>query len=210
MYRIVLGGSFDPIHRAHLQMAMAASMRLTALGLPVTVSLLPTAGNPFKDTPTPGAHRLAMLKLATQNTAIAIDEREIHLPPPVFTIDTLRALRSDYADDVLIYLIGQDSLNSLPTWKGGEQLADLVKFWVFSRVGEVAQISNTLAARLTDDLERFLALDGLIYQDDTHIAKMASSTIRRLIGDEPGQNLDEFLDPAVIDYIAKHKLYQSG
>jgi len=167
-YRIYLGGSFDPVHHAHLQMAITAFEQLSALHLPVTVTLLPTAGNPFKGAPTPTAHRLAMLTLATAHLPISIDEREIHEPPPVYTIDTVRQLRDKFADDVLIYLIGQDSLSSLPRWKSGEQLPDLVKFWAFTRVGETESIDASVSARLTDDLTRFLSDDGLIYQDPSH------------------------------------------
>lgn len=209
-YRIYLGGSFDPVHHAHLQMAITAFEQLSALHLPVTVTLLPTAGNPFKGAPTPTAHRLAMLTLATAHLPISIDEREIHEPPPVYTIDTVRQLRDEFADDVLIYLIGQDSLSSLPRWKSGEQLPDLVKFWAFTRVGETESIDPSISARLTDDLTRFLSDDGLIYQDLSPIAAMSSSCIRQLIADGKTDVLTDYLHPTVIDYIDTHQLYQDG
>lgn len=211
-YRIYLGGSFDPVHRSHLHMAMAVytqlSVKLGADG--ITLCLLPTAGNPFKGAPTASRHRLSMLSLATQGLPIAIDDYELTQPPPIYTIDTIAHLHATYPDDVLIFVIGFDSLVSLPRWRGGEALADMVKFWAFARVGETGTPSDTLMARCTTDLDEFLAQDGKIYLDNTPIDAMSSSHIRQLISDGKTDTLVHYLHPTVIDYIDTHRLYQDG
>lgn len=215
-YRIYLGGSFDPVHRSHLQMAMAVHAQLSAklsakLGTDdITLYLLPTAGNPFKGTPTASTHRLSMLSLATQDLPIGVDDYELTCSPPIYTIDTIAHLHTIYPDDVLIFVIGFDSLLSLPKWRGGEMLADQVKFWAFSRVGETDTPSDTVMARCTTDLDEFLVSDGKIYLDDTPIQAMSSSHIRQLICDGKTDALADYLHPAIIDYIHTHQLYQDG
>lgn len=117
-------------------MAMAVHQRLSTLaraGQTHSVSLLPNARSPFKDDSTPAAHRLAMLKLATADTAIAVCELELWQTPPVYTIDTLRVLRQRYPDDSLIFVMGADSAASLPRWKQGLQLTDYGHLWLFAR-----------------------------------------------------------------------------
>ncbi|WP_407074208.1 nicotinate-nicotinamide nucleotide adenylyltransferase, partial [Psychrobacter sp. GW64-MNA-CIBAN-0177] len=83
------------------------------------VSLLPNARSPFKNESTNPKHRLAMLKLATLNTPLQIDELELWQAPPVYTIDSVRTLRQRYPHDSLIFIMGMDSARSLDKWKDG-------------------------------------------------------------------------------------------
>ena len=193
-------------------MAMAVYTQLSAMsgGQQMVLSLLPTAGNPFKSRPTPSRHRLSMLSLAIDGLPINIDDYDLTQPPPIYTIDTISHLKKRHPDDVLIFVMGFDSLLSLPNWRGGEALADQVKCWVFSRVGETGTPSQTLMARCTADLAEFLANDGKIYLDDTPVPAMSSSHIRQLIRDGKIDALTPYLHSAVIDYIQTHQLYQDG
>lgn len=137
--RAYLGGSFDPVHEGHVQMAMAVYERLLSIAQEqqrdLQVSLLPNARSPFKAHSTDPAHRLAMLKLAIQGTPLQIDELELWQTPPVYTIDSVRALRQRYPHDSLIFIMGMDSARSLEQWKEGLALKDYVNLWVFGRVG---------------------------------------------------------------------------
>lgn len=113
MIRAFLGGSFDPVHLSHLQMATAVYTALSA-HVPsgeISLALLPTAGNPLKHRPSDNAHRLAMLRLAVLDTPFVIDEREIVQIPPVYTIDTVQILDKLYPNDSKILIVGQDSLS---------------------------------------------------------------------------------------------------
>ncbi|MGO2214343.1 nicotinate-nicotinamide nucleotide adenylyltransferase [Psychrobacter alimentarius] len=135
--RAYLGGSFDPVHQGHIQMAMYVYERLLPIAegqqRDLHVSLLPNSRSPFKQKSTDPHHRLAMLKLATQKTPIQIDELELWQTPPVYTIDSVRTLRQRYPRDSLIFIIGMDSALSLPHWKEGLALTNHVNLWIFSR-----------------------------------------------------------------------------
>ncbi len=135
--RAYLGGSFDPVHNGHLQMAMYVYEHLLPIAKqqqrPLYVSLLPNARSPFKEDSTNPKHRLAMLKLATQESPLYINELELWQAPPVYTIDSVQILRARYPNDSLIFIMGMDSARSLEHWKNGLQLTDYVNLWVFDR-----------------------------------------------------------------------------
>ena len=135
--RAYLGGSFDPIHNGHLEVALHVYQDLlpiaTQQNRTLHVSLLPNARSPFKAQITDPAHRLAMLNLAVQDTPIQINELELWQAPPVYTIDSVRTLRQQYPNDCLIFIMGMDSARSLDKWKDGLQLTDYVNLWIFNR-----------------------------------------------------------------------------
>ena len=135
--RAYLGGSFDPVHNGHIEVALHVYQDLLPIAKqqnrPLHVSLLPNARSPFKAQSTDPAHRLAMLQLATQDTPIQINELELWQAPPVYTIDSVRALRQQYPNDCLIFIMGMDSARSLDKWKDGLQLTDYVNLWIFNR-----------------------------------------------------------------------------
>lgn len=237
--RAYLGGSFNPVHIGHLQMAQ--HVYDTLIKHPVTisdqihiqVSLLPTARSPFKDTTIAPIHRLKMLELATKHTPLDICELEIWQEPPVFTIHTVRQLRTLYPNDVLIFIIGQDSFESLAKWKDGLSLINHVNFWVFPRKTTAhypsASLPNDilpLKPHLTDDIATLISQPfGHIYQDTHIIPAISSSSIRHLfmtysaIQDKepnkivtplPSNFLPNLLPSLVFEYIQAHHLYSKS
>lgn len=136
--RAYLGGSFDPVHNGHLQMALYIYQSLLSIAeqqqRELQVSLLPNARSPFKADSTDPKHRLAMLKLAIKNTPLQINELELWQAPPVYTIDSVKTLRARYPHDSLIFIMGMDSAQSLDKWKDGLALTDYVNLWVFNRL----------------------------------------------------------------------------
>ena len=146
--RAYLGGSFDPVHNGHLQMALYVYQSLLPLAKQqqreLQLSLLPNARSPFKADSTDPKHRLAMLKLAIKNTPLQINELELWQTPPVYTIDSVKTLRARYPHDDLIFIMGMDSAQSLDKWRNGLALTDHVNLWVFNRlsIGENTPINN--------------------------------------------------------------------
>jgi len=151
--RAYLGGSFDPVHDGHLEVAMSVYQHLlpiaTRLQRTLHVSLLPNARSPFKTQSTDPNHRLAMLKLATENTPIQVNELELWQAPPVYTIDSVRTLRQQYPNDSLIFIMGMDSAHSLDKWKDGLRLTDHVNLWVFNRQSST-DVSDGISEKFTD------------------------------------------------------------
>lgn len=108
----VLGGTFDPVHLGHLhasdQVARVFSLR--------RVLLVPCASPPHKDPSEilPATHRLAMLHLAVERReGLEVSTLELDRGGTSYTIDTLRALRANFA---VVFLLGMDALLELPTW----------------------------------------------------------------------------------------------
>ena len=153
--RAYLGGSFDPVHNGHLEVAMSVYQHLlpiaTQLQYTLLVSLLPNARSPFKTQSTDPNHRLAMLKLATENTPIQINELELWQAPPVYTIDSVRTLRQQYPNDNLIFIMGMDSAHSLDKWKDGLRLTDHVNLWVFNRQSS-SDVSDGISEKFTESI----------------------------------------------------------
>ncbi|MCG3842810.1 nicotinate-nicotinamide nucleotide adenylyltransferase [Psychrobacter sp. Ps1] len=153
--RAYLGGSFDPVHNGHLEVAMSVYQHLlpiaTQLQRTLHVSLLPNARSPFKTQSTDPNHRLAMLKLATENTPIQINELELWQAPPVYTIDSVRTLRQQYPNDSLIFIMGMDSAHSLDKWKDGLRLTDHVNLWVFNRQSST-DVSDGISDKFSDSI----------------------------------------------------------
>ncbi|WP_201534030.1 nicotinate (nicotinamide) nucleotide adenylyltransferase [Psychrobacter immobilis] len=180
--RAYLGGSFDPVHNGHLQMAMTVYQRLLPIAQQqhrdLHVSLLPNARSPFKQKSTDPNHRLTMLKLATVNTPIQIDELELWQAPPVYTIDSVRSLRQRYPNDHLIFIIGMDSALSLDQWKEGLRLTDYVNLWIFNRNG----VSDSDKSLITQDVNALRAelpkqLQHLVIDSPTDLMMPASQML---------------------------------
>ena len=128
----ILGGTFDPVHNAHLAMAHAA---LEALKLK-RVLFIPT-GNPRYRTPAvaSGKDRLEMLRLALAgDPRLEIDPRELQAGASGYTVDTLSDLHAEGMNDLYL-LMGADQYAKLGSWHNPQEIARLAKIAVFARPG---------------------------------------------------------------------------
>lgn len=155
--RAYLGGSFNPVHDGHIQMAMMVYKQLLPYALQqhcqLHVALMPNARSPFKDKTTSPKHRLAMLKLAVKDTPLEISELELWQSPPVYSIDSVHTLRARYPNDILIFIMGMDSAASLDKWKDGLDLTDYVHLWVFNRADDAMTSTPTSALTPTKQMD---------------------------------------------------------
>jgi nicotinate-nucleotide adenylyltransferase len=131
----LFGGSFDPVHVAHLIVAEAAA---DALGASTTVRFLPAREQPFKR----AAHqataeqRVEMLDLAIQgNPRLRVERVELGLPTPSYTVRTLRALGDREPGNRFTLLLGADAARDLAAWWEVEALPGLADVIVFARPG---------------------------------------------------------------------------
>jgi nicotinate-nucleotide adenylyltransferase len=211
---ILLGGSFDPVHNGHLWMANAVNQELKSINTASEIRFLPTAGSPFKNTATSTKHRLAMLKRALRDTPFSIDKTEVYLPPPTYTLDTLGLIRQRIGSDrSLIFVLGQDSFESLPRWKGGYELLKLTHLWVFPRAMQVKQACPKLPEVLMEEkassIRQLLEKpQGLIFIDEKIPPEISSTLIRQhLATSEQVKLLKKSLPTRVMGYNKSTKLY---
>ena len=129
----LFGGSFDPVHIGHLIVAEAAA---DALGS--AVRFVPAREQPLKREGhgAPPSHRAAMLSRAISgNPRFSVESMELELPPPSFTVSTLRALARREPGNRFLLLLGADAARELPRWHDAEALPGLADVVVFARPG---------------------------------------------------------------------------
>ncbi len=186
----ILGGTFDPVHNAHLAMARAAR---AALGLS-RVLWVPTGSPPYRRPPVACAEdRVAMVKLAIAGEPrYALDERELAPGASGYTFDTLVGLRAELAPGAaLVMLIGSDQYAKLATWHRAEELFGLCRFAVFARPG--VRGADSGAPR-----------HAIVHVPMPPLAISASELRTRIAR---GEDVSAMLPAAVWRYIREHRLY---
>lgn len=129
------GGSFNPVHVAHLLVARAAREELNL----DRIFFTPAAMSPFKPGVelAPAELRLRMLRLALAGqTDCEVDDQEIVRGGISYSIETVRAYAARFPHAQLFYLIGADHLSQLPLWRDAADLAKLAEFVVVPRPGQ--------------------------------------------------------------------------
>ena len=144
----IYGGTFDPVHHAHLILAYDA---LELFGLEEVI-FVPAAISPFKDTPAAsGQMRLAMLRAAIAGeNRFSIDDCELRRDPPSYTIDTVEDIRQREKEAEIYWLVGSDNLAALPKWHRFNELEKMVQFVILDRTGEQVDHSFLLVKRKLD------------------------------------------------------------
>ncbi len=207
----LLGGTFDPVHNGHLQLAESAlkEYRLEK------VVFIPSAQPPHKkcDSITSFSHRMAMLTLAGQSVkGFECNAIEGILPKPSYTIDTLRELRRHYQTDCQLYfIIGADAFLDILTWKAHQEVLRSVHILLSGRKGyKSAQLFDLLKklgykAHENSWYGRDAKKD--IYLLNKTPEEHSSSAIRNMI--EKGESVHRLIPQSVLQYIQENKIYQS-
>jgi nicotinate-nucleotide adenylyltransferase len=219
--RIALyGGTFDPVHAGHTNVADGLS-KLFALD---SVLFVPAYVAPHKRgaSVTPALHRYAMLALATQEDAsLLISTIELDAPERPYTVETLAQMREQLGEGVqLFFVMGADSWMEITTWREWERVLNLASHIVVTRPGyEVSTGHVTPAIR-----ERVIDLRGMrteeigrvveesawsrIYLTDAVNLEVSSTEIRRAVREGPDDEWTKLVAPPVADYIRKYGLYR--
>lgn len=193
MSRIGLfGGTFDPVHRAHVALAESA---LAALALDV-VRWVP-AGQPWQKAGgrvvTPAKHRVAMVQAAiAHEPRFVLDRTEVDREGPSFTLDTVRTLQAAEPGHAWVLLIGQDQYANLHTWRDWRELLARVELAVANRPGP----ARPPHAEVQAHPHRMVPLPML---------DISSTQIREAA--RAGGDLAPMVPPEVARYIARHRLY---
>jgi len=188
----ILGGTFDPVHNAHLRIAQLA-LDVLALG---QVLWIPTGLPGYRNAPVASAsERVAMLELAIRGEPrYAIDRRELVPGASGYTVDTLRALRAERgAPAELVLLMGDDQFEKLETWHQWRELFALARIAVFARPGSAPQPSEAVRAA------------GAVERIDMPPLDISSTAIRERVA--RGEDIARLVPPQVLQYISSHRLY---
>jgi nicotinate-nucleotide adenylyltransferase len=205
----VLGGTFNPIHLAHLR--LAEELRET---LELERVLLIPAGEPAlkRGDVAPAAHRLEMVRrAAASNPALEVDDLELRRPGPSYTVDTLRALRARHSTAQLWFLVGADTLPELESWREPARLFELASFAVATRPGYAPRLRELLPPALAAPFRE--GPNGLVHASGHELRAVAftpldvsGSDIRRRAA--RGESIRYLVPDEVREYIAKHHLYR--
>jgi len=207
----LLGGTFDPVHFAHLRLAAEALDRL-ALD---SVRWIPSGQPGHRGAPCAGVeHRLAMLRLAIANEPrFTLDEADALETAPTFTVNTLARLRAALGSQIpLVLIIGADQLLALDTWWEWKRLFSLAHIAVAQRPHFEFR-SGALTRELELEVERRAgaAADLATTPASTVVTfgmtqlDISGSAIRAEIA--AGRRPGHLLPDAVLDYIAAQHLY---
>lgn len=196
------GGSFDPVHRGHLEVARSARR---AHGLERVV-FLPTARNPMKPRGprASNADRAAMLRLALQDEpALFVSPLELERAGTSYTVETLRAIREQVEPEAELYFVmGSDCLPDFPRWFRVRELFELAHICVVEREGFALRDLATLEPALEPELVLRLRRDFVARPPIP-----SSSTASREAA-KAGRPEDGDLPEAVARYVREHGLYR--
>ncbi len=200
MLRIgIMGGTFDPIHSAHLMTAEAARTRFE-----LDQVLFIPAGQPphkFDYRVTEAEHRYAMVILGTAaNPAFEVSRMEIERVGPSYSVDTLCELKELYGRGTEIYfIIGADEALDLLKWHESERLPELARFVAAPRPGfDLPELENLLPRNFLDAIDMLPMMPIDISATEIRERVASEKSIRYLVPDN------------VEAYIHKHGLYREG
>ena len=189
----LLGGSFNPVHNAHLALAKSALKELELN----EVQLIP-AGNPWQKQPlaVSGQQRMEMLALAVANCpGITVNDIEINREGATYTIETLKALPKNAR---YYWLLGTDQLINFCSWHDWEAILDYVTLVVAQRNGYAGTVPAPLATKLQQKGQKLITLSF-------DAIDISSTDIRQRIANH--QDVSKLLPLPVLDYIRQHELY---
>jgi len=196
----LFGGTFDPIHQSHVDMALRLAEELELDG----VVLMPTFVPPHKirESMAPAAQRLEMCRLAAQaHPVLQVSDLELKREGASFTVDTLTTLCEQNPNTEWYLITGADMFVTLRTW---HRFADVARMAVLCTVPREG--TDTTALQEYADA---LAADGFrCYVAHEPVAPLSSTQIR--LQAMTGESLSGMVPSLVEQYIRDHGLYQSG
>lgn len=188
----VFGGTFDPIHKTHLDIGRAAVKQASLDRLLFVVAADP----PHKRHATFATpeDRYALVEAAlAEEPDMAASRVELDRPGPSYTADTLLLLKSQHPDATFFLVVGMDALIDLPRWRSPSRILSLAHLLVVPRPGQW-------------DIPA--SVEGHYELLDFLRTEVSSTEVRRRIA--AGEPLDDLLPPAVARLIEERGIYRSG
>ncbi|MBR6471824.1 MAG: nicotinate-nicotinamide nucleotide adenylyltransferase [Victivallales bacterium] len=236
---VVFGGSFDPVHRAHIELAR----RILDQDYGDEVMFMPNKQSPLKDVGEQGAaaqDRLEMLNLAIADAlaekpkftlttkpprwapegtpdevteheyAFSVSDLEIQRPGECsYTYDTLCTLKRAFPEKRIIFLMGTDKLEEIPRWYRYGELVQQFDFMIYPRPGSPASSYLQMAKYMGKAIAAKIH-NSLLPDNPEKFPQMDLSSTEVRNAIATGEDLSQKLTPSVLQYIQEHGLYQPG
>lgn len=208
------GGSFDPVHSGHLEVARKVS-ELFDIDL---LLFIPAEVAPHKvgRKVTASIHRHTMLALATQDDrSILVSTYELNGPERRYTVDTLKHFLQVFLNDEVFFLMGADSWEEIHTWRDWELLLSLTNHIVVTRPGyeiDVQRLGPAIVERVVDlrGSDRVeVAPEPRIFLTDVVQRDISATEIRNAVASENPDQLAKLVPQTVAEYISKYRLYRN-
>lgn len=194
----IMGGTFNPVHNGHLRIAEIARRELEL----DEVRFIPTGDSPHKRVDVSGASRLDMVRLAVgDRPGFTVSDMEIAREGRSYTCDTLRALRMQEPDTKLFFILGEDMLMDITSWRNPDIIVRLASLAAVPRPGGGCGRAGHVC--------EYLRME---YGADVHMMseagpEISSTEIRRRVS--AGEEIGELVPASVADYIYDRGLYKA-
>ncbi len=203
------GGSFDPIHNGHVEIARF----IAGFEAVDSVCFTPAGTHPLGKQISPFTHRIKMIELATKEiTGLSVSDADVSENEPSYTIALLQRLKQR-ENRPFFFIVGLDNLNHLFDWKDWEQLLRNFSIVFTTRAG--LKVDKDALKRISDTIGKPVPLQNrlnagfygpvLLTVPDYAIS---SSEIRKMILN--GESPSAMMSTDVLDYIETHVLYRKG
>lgn len=195
---VMFGGSFNPVHSGHVELAEAFSERLD----PDRLLIVPTFIPPHKSSElmADGAHRLEMCRIAFRDIPCAeVSDIELRRRGASYTYLTLQELHEMYPEDELFLITGADMFMSIHQWKNPEIIFSLATICGIPR-------NDDDITRLSEQAEYLETLGAKTIVLDKSVITVSSTRIREMI--KSGGNITGLVPPGVAEYISSNGLYK--
>lgn len=194
----VFGGSFDPVHNGHVRLAE----NILNKGISADrIIIVPAYISPFKQDGkkyAEGFHRLNMCKAAFGHIQNAeVSDYELKSGGVSYTVNTLRHFHGLFPDERLYFIVGSDSLKTLPTWRNFPEIMKLCTIAAAARSEE----DRLCIRKFAEDVLPY----GEVVTVDCEPFEISSTQIRRLIHE--GGDISEYVPADVTQYIKENRLY---
>lgn len=189
----IFGGTFDPIHNAHMIIAQYAKEQFVLDRL----IFIPCGNPPHKKSMTDKTIRFCMTRLAVGDE-FEISDYEVMREEYSYTLSTLQHFKNEYPEDEIYLIIGEDSLGDIEKWHKPQEILKLCTLLVFPRKSKEELLKKIEYTKT--------AIGGEIFPIDAPIFEISSTHIRNRL--KSGKSVRYMLPKKVLEYIEENDLYR--
>ena len=192
----ILGGTFDPIHKGHINLALVAAKELSLDG----VTFIPSGVSYMKDNVSESSARYAMTELAVKNyPSFSVSDIEVKRSGNSYTYETLEELNKRFPDTDFYFIVGADTFLNLDKWKCVGRIFRATSIAVHTR----DNIPKKVLLSKADDYKRIF--NAKVFFLNAPQVDISSTDIKKKI--KNGERAEDLLPPSVYSYIKEHNLY---